>query len=164
MTNPTTTNPTMHTIERRIPASPERVWQLWTTADGISEWWAPDGFRTDVTSLDLRDGGELIYVMTAVAPEMVAFMEQNGMPLATESRKTFTEVEKPTRLAYRSLVDFVPDHAPYEQLTIVDLERVDGGTRVLMQVEALHDEEWTGRLMAGRANELDNLERLVADA
>jgi len=29
-----------------------------------------------VTSLDLRPGGDLIYVMTAVAPEQVAFMKQ----------------------------------------------------------------------------------------
>jgi hypothetical protein len=31
-----------------------------------------------------------------------------------------------------------------------------------MQVEPLHDEVWTERLIAGRTNELDNLARLVA--
>jgi uncharacterized protein YndB with AHSA1/START domain len=149
-------------IEKFIPATPERVWELWTTADGISQWWAPDGFRTDVTALDLREGGELLYTMTAEAPEMVAFMQENGMPLATQSRKTFTQVRPVTRLAYRSLIDFVPDHEAYEQLTVVDLEPADGGTRVRMQVEALHDEEWTSRLIAGRSNELDNLVALVS--
>lgn len=115
-----------------------------------------------MTELELREGGDLVYTMTAVAAEQIAFMEQYGMPLATESRKTFTEVDGPARLAYRSLIDFVPDHAPYEQLTIVDLEEVDGGTRVLMHVEPLHDELWTDRLVAGRTNELENLVRLVA--
>jgi hypothetical protein len=83
------------------------------------------------------------------------------MPLSTESRKTFTTVERPTRLGYSSLIDFVPGHEPYEQLTEIELGPVDGGTRVIMRVEPLHDEVWTERLLAGRANELDNLARLV---
>lgn len=149
-------------IERFVPAPAERVWSLWTTADGISQWWSPDGFRTDVDRLDLEVGGELLYTMTAVAPEMVAFMEQNGMPLSTASRKHFTELEEPRRLAYRSVIDFVPDHEPYEQLTEVDLVPAEGGTLVRMTVEPLHDEVWTQRLLAGRANELENLAALVS--
>jgi hypothetical protein len=39
----------------------------------------------------------------------------------------------------------------------VELEPVGGGTRVVMTVDPLHDEEWTQRLVAGRSNELDNL-------
>jgi uncharacterized protein YndB with AHSA1/START domain len=150
------------TIERVIAAPRQRVWELWTTGAGIGRWWAPDGFRTDVDELDLNPGGELVYTMTAVAPEQIAFMEQYGMPLSTVSRKLFTEVEEPARLAYRSVVDFVPDHEPYEQLTEVDLEEVDGGTRVIMTVEKMHDDLWTARLLQGRANELDNLARLLS--
>jgi uncharacterized protein YndB with AHSA1/START domain len=151
----------MHTIERTVSASPETVWRLWTTPDGISRWWAPDGFRTDVSRLDLREGGELVYTMTAEAPEQVAFLEQNGLPLATESRKIFTELDEPRRIAYRSVIDFVPGHEPYEQLTVVELEPEGDGTRVVMQVEELHDDVWTERLIAGRTNELENLARLV---
>src|ERR1700712_2398540 len=143
----------MDIIERTVAASPERVWQLWTTADGISQWWAPDGFRTDVDRLDPTEGGELVYTMTATAPEQVEFLQQNGIPLSTESRKVFTELNRPSRLAYRSIVDFVPDHAPYEQLTVVDLEPAGEGTLVVMQVEPMHDAIWTERLLAGRTNE-----------
>lgn len=151
----------MDIIERTVAASPERVWQLWTTPEGISQWWAPDGFRTDVDRLDLTSGGELVYTMTATAPEQVEFLKENGIPLSTQSRKVFTELSRPSRIAYRSLVDFVPGHEPYEQLTVVDLEPVDEGTRVVMQVEPMHDAVWTERLLAGRANELENLARLV---
>jgi len=151
----------MRTIERHIPTTRERVWQLWTTPEGISSWWAPEGFRTDVEQLELRVGGDLIYTMTAVAPEQIAFMEQYGMPLATQSRKVFTEVAGPDRLGYRSLIDFVPDHEPYEQLTEIDLVEVEGGTRVVMRMEPLHDDIWTERLVAGRTNELENLAHLV---
>lgn len=152
----------METIERTVAASATRVWELWTTPQGIELWWAPDGFRTDVSALDLRVGGELVYTMTAIAPEMVEFLQQNGMPLKTESRKRFTELRDPSRIAYRSLIDFVPGHEPYEQLTEVDLVAEGRLTRVVMRVEPLHDEEWTGRLLAGRTNELENLARLLA--
>jgi uncharacterized protein YndB with AHSA1/START domain len=148
-------------IERIVTATPEKVWELWTTAAGIEQWWAPEGFRTDVDSLDLTEGGELVYTMTAVAPEQIAFMEQYGMPLSTVSRKHFTELVAPTRIAYDSTIDFVPDHEPYEHTTTVDLQPVEGGTRVVMTIEAMHDDVWTQRLVDGRTNELENLARLL---
>lgn len=154
-------------LERDVPAPRERVWELWTTADGIGRCWAPDGFRTEVEQLDLVPGGTLLYTMTAVDEAQADFIRQQGMPLTTRSRKTFTEVEPPSRLAYTSWIDFVPDHEPYEQLTRIDLtpsSDVPGGTHVTMHMEPLHDREWTDRLVAGRTNELENLERLAAQA
>ena len=59
--------------------------------------------------------------------DQVALVRSTGNPLSVELRKTFTEVAPPTRLAYRSLIDFVPDHEPYEHLTIIDIEPVGGG-------------------------------------
>lgn len=150
------------TITRTVVAPPERVWELWTTASGIEQWWAPEGFRTEVQRLDLKEGGELTYTMTATAPEAISFMEQNGMPLSTESHKTFTEIREPSRLAYTSLVDFVPDHDPYDHLTVVDLEPIDEGTKITMTIEPMHDPVWTERLIGGRTNEIDNLARLVS--
>jgi hypothetical protein len=100
--------------------------------------------------------------MTATAPEQVEFMKNAGMPLATESRKTFTEVSPPTRLAYLSLIDFVPDHEPYEHLTVVDITPAGDRTKVVMTVDPMHDETWTQRMLAGRDNELDNLQAAIA--
>jgi uncharacterized protein YndB with AHSA1/START domain len=148
-------------LERSYDAPAELIWELWTTAAGIEEWWAPDGFETRVSELELRAGGQLAYTMTATAPEQVEFMKNAGMPLSTESRKTFTEVSPPTRLAYRSLIDFVPDHEQYEHLTIVDITPAGDRTRVVMTVDPMHDETWTQRILAGRSNELNNLEAAI---
>jgi len=153
---------TTTTLRRTYPATPETVWALWTTPAGIGRWWAPEGFVTEVQTLELRPGGELVYTMTATGAAQVEFMKGAGLPLTTESRKTFTEIDSPHRLAYRSLIDFVPGQEPYEHLTVVELTAVDGGTEVTMTMEALHDDEWTQRLVAGRANELDNLTALLA--
>lgn len=148
-------------LDHTYPATPERVWQLWMTAEGIESWWAPDGFTVQVGKLDLRPGGELIYTMTATAPEQVAFMEGAGLPLSTESRKTFVEVEEPFSLSYNSLADFIPGVDPYDFLTVVEIRPERAGTRVTMNADAMHDEEWTERLAAGRANELANLGKVL---
>jgi uncharacterized protein YndB with AHSA1/START domain len=148
-------------LERTYDASPETIWDLWTTASGIEAWWAPEGFATDVQDLELRPGGQLVHAMTATGAEQVAFMNAAGMPLTTVSRKTFTEVSRPKRLAYLSHIDFVPDHDAYEHLTVVDIEPAGDRTKVTMTVDPMHDEEWTARLVAGRNNELDNLGRVV---
>jgi len=144
-------------IRRIFPASPEWIWEMWTTPDGISAWWAPDGFTTAVDRLDLRVGGSLDYTMTAVGPEQIAFMLRSGLPLTTRAHKEFTEVEATHRLAYSSLVDFVPGVAPYQHRTVVSLEATTGGTAVEMWVDPLHDREWTERIASGRATELDTL-------
>ncbi|CAM3776299.1 SRPBCC family protein [Smaragdicoccus niigatensis] len=144
-------------IERIYNAAPERIWDLWTTAAGIESWWAPDGFEVRVDELDLRPGGELRYVMTATGPDQVAFMNSVGLPLSTSSRKYFTAIENEALLAYDTVVDFVPGRAEYRHRTTVTLTPFSSGTRVVMTIEPMHDDEWTERIVAGRGNELDNL-------
>src|SRR3954463_12033627 len=122
-------------LERTYDARPETIWELWTTADGIEQWWSPDGFETAVRELDLRPGGRLVHAMTATTPDMISFLESTGLPRTTEATKTFTEVSEPVRLSYTSLVDFVPGHEPYEHLTVVDLEPRGDATHVVMTVE-----------------------------
>lgn len=148
-------------IERIYDAPADEVWELWTTGAGIESWWAPDGFTVEVRKLDLRPGGELVYAMTATAPEQIEFMRRAGMPLTTESRKTFTELVPPKRIAYMSLADFIPGVEPYDFLTVVDLHQSEEGLHVVMSVDAMHDDEWTQRLVMGRENELDNLAQLL---
>ena len=155
------TSSNMIRIERTYPTSAEEVWRLWTTSDGIESWWAPDGFTCEVRKLDLRVGGDLVYAFTATAPDQVAFMKKAGLPLSNEARKTFSDLKPPTRIAYQSLVDFVPGVEPYQQLTVVDLTSSGGGVRVVMTMEPLHDEVWTQRLVMGRENELNNLARVI---
>jgi uncharacterized protein YndB with AHSA1/START domain len=151
-------------MERTYRATIEEAWALWTTKEGIESWWGPEGFKVTVASLDLRPGGELIYVMTAVAPEQVAFMSQAGMPLATECRVTYTEVSSPSRLAYKTLADFIPGVTPYEVATVVKLRTVAQGVQVIIAVDAMHDDLWTQRARAGNESQLRKLDALMSGA
>jgi len=148
-------------IERTYAASLDVCWALWTTKAGIESWWGPEGFDVSVTALDLRPGGELVYLMTAVAPEMVAFMQRAGMPLATVTRVTYTEVSPPVRLAYKTLADFVPDVAPYEVATVVELRATAGGVKLTVTCDAMHDDIWTERARAGHESQMRKLDVLL---
>jgi uncharacterized protein YndB with AHSA1/START domain len=149
-------------IQRTYAASLDEAWALWTTKAGIESWWGPEGFEVTVTALDLRPGGELTYLMTAVAPEMVAFMEQSGMPLSTPCKVTYTEVSAPNRLAYKTLTDFVPGVEPYEVATVVELTAAGGGTTLTITFDAMHDDAWTERARAGHESQMRKLDALLA--
>jgi uncharacterized protein YndB with AHSA1/START domain len=149
-------------IERSYAASIDEAWALWTTKAGIESWWGPEGFDVAVTSLDLRPGGQLVYLMTATAPEQVAFMKRADMPLSTETRVTYTEVSPPRRLAYKTLADFVPGVTPYEVATVVELQATADGVRLTIRFDAMHDDLWTERARAGHESQLRKLDALLA--
>src|SRR6202790_1277139 len=86
MTTAPTAARAQFSIQRTYSASIDEAWALWTTKSGIESWWGPEGFGVTVTSIDLRPGGTRVYLMTAVAPEQVAFMERVGMPLTSECK------------------------------------------------------------------------------
>jgi len=161
MSTEPTPSPSPARLERTFEAPTEMIWELWTTAAGLEEWWAPDGFETRVSNLELRPGGELRYTMTATAPEQIAFVRNLGLPLSNEFRRTFTELVPPTRLGYLSLIDFVPGHDPYEHLTTIEIEPAGERTNVVMTLDPLHDETWTQDYRAHRADELDKLEAAI---
>ena len=149
------------TLERTFDASIEEVWDLWTTKEGIESWWGPDGFATQVSTLDLRPGGELVYAFTAIAPDQIAFLKNAGMPVTQTIRGTYTAVDPQRRLAYRTLADFIPGVEPYDVDTAVDLVATAAGVRVVLTLDAMHDEHWSKLMVMGWENELGKLARLL---
>jgi uncharacterized protein YndB with AHSA1/START domain len=149
-------------MERSYRASIEEVWDLWTTKDGIESWWGPEGFEVTVTSIDLRPGGELVYEMTATAPQQVAFMKGAGMPISTECRVTYLDVSPPSRLAYSTFTDFIPGIAPYDVTTVVEFEKTQVGVKLTITSDVMHDDVWTERARAGHESQLRKLDALLS--
>jgi uncharacterized protein YndB with AHSA1/START domain len=152
------------TIERSFQAPVEEVWRLWTTKDGIESWWGPDGFAVKVRELDVRRGGELLYDMTAIAPEQIEFLKKAGMPLTTPSRATFVEVVPMQRLAFTQVADFIPGVNPYEVAHSVDFETNGQSVRMVLTMDAMHDDYWTKMATMGWENEFDRLGRILRKA
>jgi len=149
-------------LERTLDASIDDVWELWTTSEGIESWWGPEGFRVVVRDLDLRPGGELLYTMSATGADQIAYMKKAGMPPENHHRIIFSEVDRPRRLAYDEVVDFIPGVDTYLVATAVELHEVAGGVRLVLTFDAMHDEHWTRLATMGRESELDRLVKLLA--
>ncbi len=148
-------------IQRHFHATVVELWDLWTTAEGIESWWGPEGFTVTVGHIDLRVAGGLTYTMTATAPDQIAFMADHGMPVATEVSITYTDVEPCLRLGFTTTADFVPGVQPYAVATAMTLEPGATGVTMEVTIDAMHDEEWTQRSVAGQESQLDRLAAVV---
>ncbi|HEX3630766.1 MAG TPA: SRPBCC domain-containing protein [Candidatus Dormibacteraeota bacterium] len=149
------------TIERRLTAPIDAVWDLWTTAPGIECWWGPEGFQVKVHHLDLRPGGELHYDMTAIAPDQIDFLKKAGMPIRQPASLTYTSVLPQRHLGFRQLADFIPGVKPYEVEHSVDFAQEGAIVRMTLTLDAMHDEQWTKMAVMGWEQELGKLARLL---
>ena len=150
------------TVERTLKATPEKVWQMWTTREGLERWWGPEGFSVQVLHLDLRVGGRLELVMKTEVPEIVAHLKSAGQSPSNLLHCTYTLVEPNRLLAYETTVDFVPGVAPYKATTRVEIAAVSGGTRLAVTNDVMHDAMWTERARMGWEQELGKLARALA--
>jgi uncharacterized protein YndB with AHSA1/START domain len=148
-------------LERTFNAAIEEVWEFWTTKEGIESWWGPEGFAVKVRKLEVRPGGELAYAMTATAPEQIKFLKKAGMPITQEARVTYTDVVRPTRLAFRQMADFIPNVKPYELAMKIDFDTSPQGVRMVLTLDAMHDEQWTRLAVMGWESELGKLAKLL---
>jgi len=151
-------------IERTYRATQQEVWDLWTTKEGFESWWGPEGFRADVHELDARTGGVLRYDMVADTPEMVEAMRQVGQPASHAVRSVFSEVRPMDRLVLTNTIDFVPGIQPYENNIAVDIIPVGDSVRMVVTLEALHDQQWTNNQREGFTSQLTKLDRRFAAA
>src|SRR5687768_16978791 len=118
------------TISRIIDAPRERVWQAWTEAERLKQWWGPKGFRVTQLKLDLRPGGKMHYCLR--------------MPDGNDlwGRFVYREIVKPERLVWiNSFSDKdggLSTHPmsptwPREMHTTVTFEEQGGKTRVTVE-------------------------------
>jgi PhnB protein len=54
-------------VKREFAAEVPLVWEAWTTAEMLDQWWAPRPYETKTQSLDFRNGGRWFYAM--ISPE-----------------------------------------------------------------------------------------------
>jgi uncharacterized protein YndB with AHSA1/START domain len=144
-------------ITRNYLARVEELWELWTTKEGFESWWGPEGFRSEVHTLEPRPGGALHYDMIAVGAEHIAAMKKMGFPTSHSVRARFTEVNPHKRLTITSVIDFAPGVQPYESTIAVDFFPAGGNVRMVVTLEPMHDEELTQRAIMGFTSQLRKL-------
>jgi uncharacterized protein YndB with AHSA1/START domain len=73
---------------RVFDAPRDLVFEAWTSREHVAQWWGPNGFTTTTQSMDVRPGGEWIFVMHG--------------PDGTDYKNhiVYREVVRPERLVY----------------------------------------------------------------
>lgn len=149
-------------LERFYDAPVEALWELWTTKPGFESWWGPAGFATEVTEIEVRAGGRIVYVMTAVDPEIAEFVRRQGTPVATTQVLTIAEAIPYRRLVTSNVVDFIPGVPAYETGMVVEMEGTDTGSRLVVTIEVMHDPSWTEMAVKGWESQLEKLRQRLA--
>lgn len=83
-------------FERSYAAPIETVWQAWTQADMLREWWGPDKTTIPECEVDLRIGGTIRIVTEA--GEGMGKYQGTRWPM----EGTFSEIEENARLTYEA--------------------------------------------------------------
>ncbi len=80
-------NKTIH-ITREFAANLELVWQAWTIAELLDQWWGPKPWRAETKTMDFREGGFWHYAM--VSPEGKRHWSKANY-ISIEKEKSFTQ-------------------------------------------------------------------------
>lgn len=135
---------------------------MWTTKDGLEEWFAPEGMQFEVSSLEPWAGGVLDHVMTAVGAEQVAYLANHGRPRSVRVSGRFVEVVRHRRLLIRFNIDFVPGVGAYPYDMLVELHDEAGRVRMILTADRHPDAEMTRGAILGLTSQLKRFDRAVA--
>ncbi len=102
-------------ITRLLNAHRELVWKVWTDPQHIKHWWGPNGFTNTIHKMDVRPGGEWLFIMHG--PDGVDY----------KNKIIYIEVTKPEKIVY--------DHVSTPKFrTTVTFEEQDNKTKLNMQM------------------------------
>jgi uncharacterized protein YndB with AHSA1/START domain len=105
---------------RTYDAPRARVFEAWTDATHLAQWWGPNGFTTTTHAIDVRPGGVWRFVMHG--PDGTDYQNQI----------TYEEIVKPERLVYRQGGDV--DALPVQFRVTVTFEDLGGKTKLTMRM------------------------------
>jgi uncharacterized protein YndB with AHSA1/START domain len=149
-------------FERVYDGPIEDLWALWTTRDGLAEWFAPEGCRVEVSALDVRAGGAFDHVMTAVGADAVAYMKSVGRSASTPVAARFVEVVRHERLHIRMTIDFLPGVAPYPYDIVVEFHGEGDRVRMAVTADAHPDATMTRLASQGLESQLRQFDAALA--
>ncbi len=134
-------------LERTFAASPEEVFDAWTSPEVLKRWWAPDPrWESPGCDVDLRVGGSYVLRIQDPAGPVYAVTGE------------YREVTRPQRLVYTW--QWLGEGALHpDNVSVVTVEFVPDGERttVVLEHAGLASEESRARHDHGWAGALDNL-------
>lgn len=148
-------------FERVYDGPVEDIWALWTTKDGLEEWFAPEGCSVEVPALDVRVGGAFDHVMTAVGDDEIAYMESVARSRITRVCGRFVEVVPHERLHIRITMDFLPGVEPYPYDILVEFHSEGERVRMVVTADAHPDADMTRLAAQALASQLRQFDSVL---
>jgi uncharacterized protein YndB with AHSA1/START domain len=133
------------TLERRIAAPPETVFEAWLDRQGVGQWlFATPGGVMETVEIDPRVGGRFTIV------------ERRGAELA-EHLGEYVEIDRPRRLAFDFWTSFS------DERTRITIEIApDGAGSLLTLIHAGVWKDYEDQTRQGWTMILEGLERMIA--
>lgn len=122
-------------IERTLDAPASLVWQMWTVPEHFAAWYGPTGARVPVANLDVTVGGTRHVCMEMETPngQMQMWFVGEHREVIENQRLVYTESMSDADGNILSPADVgMPDGHPATTEVIVELEDVDGATKMVM--------------------------------
>ena len=139
------------TLERRLAAPRARVYQAWTDADEVRQWWALSGMTVEIADFDVRVGGRFRLAMRS--------QEGNLYVVGGE----YSEVDPPAKLVHTwQWEDDGPGGAQVMRVTVEFLDDGDA-TRLVLTHENFRNQESADSHNAGWTNKLDCIEQYLQE-
>lgn len=135
-------------INRHYPVAPEKVWQAWTEARALSQWFSPAGADSRLSAdIDLREGGRW----------RISFHAPDGE--RSEVSGVYQEVLPHRRLVFSWAWKSTPDRVSRISITLVPEA---GGTRMEFVHDRFFDDEARRKHEAGWQVFFGHLDRLFS--
>jgi uncharacterized protein YndB with AHSA1/START domain len=112
-------------VVRRLPASPDEVFDAWIDAESLREWMCPGTTHVSIAEVDPRLGGRFRIVMS----------DETG---DTEHTGEYRELRRPERLVFTWISKNTLDR---ETLVTVELRPIGQETELTLTHERLPDDE-----------------------
>src|SRR5215217_3701937 len=151
-------------VTRVFAAPRELVFRSWTEPERLKRWWGPKGFTTPFCSIDLREGGVLLYCMRSSEGRDFwgrGVFREIVVPERLVLAMSFADAEGNVVLA--TYYGLSPDW-PLESLMTVTFEELAGATRVAVRDEGVPPGPDADGTRQGWAEMLDGLAAYLAKA
>lgn len=136
-------------ISRLFKASPRRVWDAWSTAEGLSQWACPEGATMVDTSVDLRVGGRYCIKMGGAEGESYTAVGE------------YREIDPAKRLVYTWEWE-EPEQAMGDTIVTVEFRDLGGSTEIVLTHEGFPTDDAAAGHAEGWGLCLDQLAELLA--
>ncbi len=121
------------TLTRVFPAPIEEVFEAWTKAEVLADWFGPVGFSVTTAEIDLRLGGKYLIVLQSPEGEVIQHFGE------------YVEIIPPTKLVFTWVLQNQTCRGSVNQcaetLVSLDFKRLDQSTEIRLNHERLPNKE-----------------------